>query len=389
VEDPGRDIQVVFAIDDLQSGGAQRQAVELAVSLVRDHGVHVEFLVYRHVDFFADRLRDVGIPITAVPKHAKFDLLYPRRIRAWLRDRPEVDVLHGFMLVPSLWAWLAWRGLPRASRPAFVASERSNGVPTSRLEWVAQRLAFRGCDALTANSRPVAESLRWLRPGPEHEVHYLPNGIDLADWDRSAVGASPVELEPGRFHVGVVGRLDPAKGQDVLIEALIRIGPAELEGWRVYLVGAIARNQTAFVAALQDRIRASGLEGIVQLLPPVPRVAALVRQLDLVVLPSRLEGFPNAVLEAMASRVPVVAAAVGDVPELLAEGTNGVLCPPGDADALAGALRRIRALSGAARAEMAERARRTVEERYEMRWISKRYLELYRSLLARAAVVPE
>jgi glycosyltransferase involved in cell wall biosynthesis len=162
--------------------------------------------------------------------------------------------------------------------------------------------------------------------------------------DRVAVarpGAEPLPVTPGSADGGgllCVGVLAPHKGQDVLLEALTGVaGP-----WRCRVVGPADRDP-AFAARLERCAVAAGLAGRVRF--PGPRTGAdLVREYrdaDLLVVPSRAETYGMVVAEALAAGLPVVASAVGGVPEALgptAAGAPGVLVPPGDVPALAGAL---------------------------------------------------
>jgi glycosyltransferase involved in cell wall biosynthesis len=120
----------------------------------------------------------------------------------------------------------------------------------------------------------------------------------------------------------------------------------------------------------------------VRLVSETPEIPALRRVADAVVLPSLFEGFPNVLLEAMASGLPAVATAVGDVPSLIEEGVTGFLVPSGDAAALALALERLHALGPEARRAMGRAARAQVEARHQLEGVAARHLTLYESLLA-------
>lgn len=381
-----RPLDVALVIDSLGSGGAQRQAVELAVRLRSEPGVTTRIAVYRAVDprdrdLYAARLAEHGVPVDLVAKRSRFDPTLPARLGAALAGR---DVVHAFMPAPAFWAWLALRTLPARRRPPLIAAERAMPSHGSRLDRLVQGFVYRRAQAVTANAHVAAEELvRDLRVSRER-VHYLPNGIDLAAWDRAAAGEPPWPLEPGCFHAALIGRMGAQKNQELLVEALARLAPETRRCWRVWLVGA-ATNEPELGARVHARIREAALEEVVRFAPPTERVAALLRHLDLLVLPSRYEGFPNVVLEAMAAGTLVAATPVGDVPSLVEDGKTGLLIRPGDAADLARVLEAARAMEPEARRALVGQARRHVEERYRIETVARGYLQLYEREAALAA----
>lgn len=371
-------MHVVLAIDSLGSGGAQRQVVELAAQLRRQPGVRCSVLVYQADDFYAPRLRESGVALARIPKRLRVDPLLPWRIGRWL-GQAGADVVHAFLLAPCLWTLLAVRTLPRRRRPALIAAERNCLIATSPLLGALQRLVYRRADAVTANAACAAGEIAAKLGVPEGRVHYLPNGIDLERWDADARCAPPFELDPGCFHLALVGGLRPQKAHHVLLDALVRLGPERIAGWRVWCVGGRTAGERA-AASVEARIREAGLGAVVRLVPPLRNVAALMARLDALVLPSLFEGFPNVVLEAMACRLPVVATPVGDVPNLVADGESGLLVPAGDAGALARALDSLAALPPDERRRMGERGRAAAEARFSIEQVALRHLALYRAV---------
>jgi glycosyltransferase involved in cell wall biosynthesis len=367
-------VRLVLAIDHLGSGGAQRQLCEIAYHLHQHRGVHTHVLVYHDVDFFAERLREADVPVTCIRKRAKLDpTLPPRMARFFAREEP--DVVHAFMLAPGLWSLLASRLLLHR-RPAFVAAERLDRIATNATQGALQRLLYGAADGVTVNAAPVLGDIQRRLGIPRERLFHVPNGIDLAAWDRACADPCPLELEKGVFHLALVGRLEPQKDHELLIQALARLGPDIVASWRVWLVGA-ASGEAAYVERIREAVRAHDLGEVVRFVPPLSDLAALVSRLDGLVLPSRYEGFPNVILEAMAARVPSVATRVGEVPYLLDDGRTGFTVPAGDAEALANALQRLAALGPCERRAMGERARAVVEERYTLATVADAYLDVY------------
>jgi len=376
-------MHVVYAIDCLGSGGAQRQMVEIARRVKLDTGWRVSCVVYRRDDFHAARLADVEIPVALIPRSWKLDPLLPRNIARWI-DEARPDVVHAFMTVPSLWTLLALHHLPRSRRPAFLASERDESIAATRAQGWMQRFVCRGSDAVTANAEIAARAIVDRLGAPPARVHYVPNGIDLDAWDLAAQRPCPLPLEPGCFHLALIGRLERQKNHALLIEALRRIDPRRRATWRIWFLGDETGGR-AFAAALEEKAAAAGLQDQVRFAGRTREVASLMRALDCLVLPSLHEGFPNVVLEAMASRLPVVASRVGAVPQLVEDERTGFAFPSEDADALAAALLRVSELSAAEREALGKRAREVVEHRYTIAVCALAYRRLYESMLRAGA----
>jgi glycosyltransferase involved in cell wall biosynthesis len=134
--------------------------------------------------------------------------------------------------------------------------------------------------------------------------------------------------------------------------------------------------------ALEAEIRAAGLLQRVELAGERRDVPQLLEDADVFVLSSRSEGAPLSILEAMAAGLPVVASAVGGVPEIVDDGTTGLLVPPGDAGALAAALERLLA-DPALRSRLGGAGWERVRERFDLAQLRRSHLELYDRELAR------
>jgi glycosyltransferase involved in cell wall biosynthesis len=203
-------------------------------------------------------------------------------------------------------------------------------------------LPLGGADERAALSAAVAviATSEWSR-GRLLELHRLP-----PDWVHVAtpgVDAAPVAPgTDGRSRLLCVAAVTPQKGHDVLVEALAGIADAP---WRCDCVGALDRDP-GFVERLRQGLRAYGLADRMRLVGPLAGadLDAAYAAADLLVLPSRGETYGMVVTEALARGVPVLATAVGGLPEGLGRARDGtlpgLLVPPGDPAALAGALRR-------------------------------------------------
>lgn len=237
------------------------------------------------------------------------------------------------------------------------------------------RLATRAADRVLVNALCIRDLV--VREGVEPDrVVVVRNGLDLAAQDRAA-RAEPAAGAPvdGEWIVNVANMHHPVKGQTDLLIAfreVLRSHPAA----RLLLVG--------------DGVRRPLLEKLAGELGIATRVhflgfrrdgAALLARAALAVSASHAEGISNAILEAMAARLPVVATAVGGTPELVRDGVTGMLAPPGSPGALARRMEDVLADPARAR-RMGERGRRVVQREFDVRQMRLGYDALYDELAA-------
>jgi glycosyltransferase involved in cell wall biosynthesis len=267
----------------------------------------------------ARQLADDGIELIELDGHSRVHLDRMRKLRRLTRSG-EFDVIH-----TSLWGASAFgrASVLGPARPAVVMSERRvedfRGRPRRLLD---QGLA-RATDEWIGNSQDVCDFIQRAHGAPRDRVHLIRNGVDPSVFH-------PVERAPrsGPVRIGALGRLVHQKGFDVLLAAL----PMVTAGHDIELVIAGEGELRAELVAL-----AAGLPvTFVGSISGPQAVARYLQDLDLFVMPSRYEGLPNAVIEAIACGVPVVATDVAGMRE--ATGTAAALVPADNANALATAI---------------------------------------------------
>jgi glycosyltransferase involved in cell wall biosynthesis len=372
--DIGRPLRIVLSIGSLQVGGTESQLVKLAARLAaRGHDVHV--MAVCHGGPYEESLRNLGIP-TRVFGYGGLRLRNgtgkrsPRVLVAETRKllamwshlrRLRPDVCHGFLftcythVLPLAWA---------AGVPIRVNGRRgaSPPTPTGLLRAVLDFIGHHSSTLYVTNSRAQAERLVREENVPAHRVEVIANGVEPHEKH-----ADP-SRRPARGIV--VANLIAYKGHADLIEALavLRTPPP------LCLVGEGPER-----GRLTELIRARGLEHVVTLAGAVPDARDLFEHYEFAVLPSHGEGLPNAILEAMAAGLPVIATAVGGVPEIVSDGITGILVPARAPAELAAAIETVagdpllRSRMGTAGREHA--ARLSVDE------CAARHETVYRTLL--------
>jgi glycosyltransferase involved in cell wall biosynthesis len=310
----------------LKRAGAERVAVELARGLDR---TRFETAVVSLYDPFPGGLEplleEAGIRTWHLHKRKGFDpRMWPRLARVCREFRPDIIHTHSYVL----------RYAAPVARPAAIVHTVHN-LADKEVDafgrWV-NRWAFRRRAAPVAVGAEIARSFR--RVYGFEVAATIPNGIALT---HCGPGARAVWRKAHGFGeddvlIVSVARLEAQKDPLGLIQAFARGLERDLR-CHLLLAGAGALETAARECA--DRC---GVSGRVHFLGACSDVPDLLAAADLFALASRWEGSPLAVMEAMAARLPVVATAVGEVPELVATGVNGILVPPGDLEKLADAL---------------------------------------------------
>ena len=232
-------------------------------------------------------------------------------------------------------------------------------------------------DAFVAISGPIRAELRDAGV-PAERILVVPNGVDVerfrpATADERAALRRSLGLPEGPLVV-YTGRLSPEKGVDVLVAAWPRV-LARIPSARLWVLGDGAER-----VRLGEAARRAGVADAIALPGPIADVSPFVRAADAAVLPSRTEGMPIALLEAMACAVPVVATAVGGSAEVLRDGSDRAPVPPEQPDALADAI--VEALSdpeAPVRARAARGGRRPLRARPRRRRLPRIYSRLCRN----------
>ncbi len=261
---------------------------------------------------------------------AFFHSAWPALHRRALALRPNV--------ILATWLFPAgWAGLMAARRLNLPLVIKVHGSDLMLLKEDPARLPFlrqalEGAHGVVAVSQPLAEEARALGA---RRVKVVPNGLNRDLFAPASRPAARAELGlPLEDRLLVfVGRLTPVKGPDLVLEALARLPRV-----RLVMVGGGSMEHR-----LKELAQRLGITGRVIWAGPQPhhKVPRYLAAADALVLPSRSEGDPNAVLEALGCGRPVVAAAVGGVPQVVREGDNGALFPPGDSQAMAQAIERV------------------------------------------------
>jgi glycosyltransferase involved in cell wall biosynthesis len=384
-------------------GGPGAQALRLAQRL-QGKGISVSMLTARH-DTSAPSHESVGgvivhrLPVIRAGRLRPFSFSL---VTTWhlLRNHWRYDVVH---IHSAYWRIVPLLLTAKLMRKRIIVKMTQFGTddPISirrrRFGTILLNTLAMG-DAVIAISDELAASYTQAGLPPER-LFRIPNGVDT-DVFRPIDGEARQEL---RANLGFpspvpivlfVGAVVWRKGVDLLLHAWAKVHERFPEGI-LAIVGPLSRASQPYEGRpyaeyIRDYVENLGVAQRIRLLEQQVDIQRFYQAADVFVLPSRMEGLPNAVLEAMACGLPVVSTAVGGSPEIIENGVNGLLVPPDDADALATAI--LNYLQHPRRAqEQGLSARKTVLARYPMDGVAEQYLMLYVYLLGlgeRAQMTP-
>ncbi|MEU8135394.1 glycosyltransferase family 4 protein [Streptodolium elevatio] len=371
-------LRVLLAVDDLRIGGAQDQVVGLAVALA-ERGHRVVLACTEGGGRSAERLARAGVPVVVLGRRhvaKRLSVSFAVRIARMARAG-GFDVVHAHVHAASMAAAL---GGPLVGVPVVV-TEHSMASWRGRIACAYSRLLYRRCALVLAVSPQIRNRLCTSDRVLRGRVRVV--GTALFGSARAAAPGPERTPEctsgrPGGPVVGVVARLRPEKGVEFFVRAASLVADAHPDVTFSVVGDGDQRHRLEGLAA------GLGLGGRMRFHGERADGARAVAAADVLCVPSLTEGAPLVVLEAMAAGVPVIASAVGAVPDQLDGGRAGILVPPGDVSALAEALDGLLA-DGCERARLGRSGHRRLRELGSADEVTREVEAAYRAVVGAAA----
>lgn len=288
----------------------------------------------------------------------------------YILKKEQIDVFHTHGYDPGFWGRIAaWF----ARVPVIITHEHGKTLWKRKHHIWFERFANRFTDLRIA----VSEDVRHLRIEneciPPHKIITIPNGVDMTrfgqSFNRECI-RSGLGIESNNFVVGTVGRLTSAKAYNVLIDAF------EIVNKRIKNSILLFVGDGEMKTDLEKYVAKKEIEKHVCFLGARSDIPELLSVFDVFVLSSDREGLPVALLEAMAAGVPVIATAVGGIPEVINDGWNGYLVPSRSADTLADKIIWLLRNEGERRT-ISKNAYVTIKENYTIEKTTHRIEKIY------------
>ncbi len=371
-----RPIHLAIFIDDLIVGGTQNWLVHLAAALAK-RGFEIRAYAMRnrvHARILGRLAPHAKVEIVGESRLWRIEGLVhlARELRGW-----PADVLQ--TLLPTS-DWLG-RTIGRWTRvPVVLSSIRGRNAGKPFWQRALDRATARWAQAVIFNNRDAIPFAIRHEGVTQEQVLYIPNGVTAPEPSTAAARArvrAELQTPESAPVVGTVARLHAAKNQLDLLRAFAVVRPRRPDAV-LWLIGEgdrrAALEKEAFRLGLSDAVRLPGVRDDVD---------DVLSAMDVFALPSRWEGMPNALMEAMAAARPVIASDLDGIRELVVDGATGWLVPPGDVPALAAAI--LRGLEDPAMAaRMGQAARERMKERFSLEQMAAAYEQVYRGCLAQA-----
>lgn len=366
-------------------GGAENQLRQMAPHLV-ERGCRVEIVTRRWLKEMPSQERISGVMVyrVGIPGTSLFaKIVFISSLVLFLfRAGSRVDIYHSHGAV-NMGALCALVQLFRKKNVAKIAT--AGRIPRL-LATVSGRLSlgmFKHSSAIISMTGEIEQELKRIN-APKSVIYSIPNGVDCSrfrpassserkEWRKN--NAFPSESLLLLFS----GRLVYRKGLDVLIDAWAKIVYAVPEAF-LLVVGSGANQPDSVEEAMRERIATERWNNV-KFMGETQKLEEFLSNVDFFIFPSREEGFPNALMEAMASRLPCVASRIGGVEALITGNQNGILFEPENSDNLAEKC--IELLKNREKSEfLGENARTHMLTNYSFEAISEIYVDLYESLIA-------
>ncbi len=371
-------LNLLYVIDQLQTGGTERQLLEFLKRVDRSAFCPKVCPVWGGLGM-EKAFTDSGVEVVPIHKRRRWDFTFITRLSRFIHKWPA-DIVHTTLPTANAWGRVA-AIVGRA--PLIIASERAIRTTGSRRYLLMDKLLRPFTECLIVNSFEGARHWEKSLDLPAGACRVIYNGVDVERFapenippGRPIALAESVGLKTDLPIVGVVARLDPQKDPSNFLGAIKHMASRQTRVQFVW-VGDGPSRQSA-----EEMVRAYGIGDKVRFVGEQPDTPAWFSIFDIFVLPSKCEGLPNVLIEAMAMGKAIVATDVGAVSEVVEHGVTGILVPGGDARALASAI--LELLSDEAmRIQLGRAARIEAARKFSMGRMVNETEALYKDLAAR------
>lgn len=370
--------KIIFLIDSLTSGGAQRQLVTLAASIDKS-AFDPMVIVYHDRMHYKGLLDEASVPVVLLKKNGRFDLVFLFKLFIFLhKQRPFL--LQSFLFMPNILARLIGS---IAKVPFIITSERNIDLQQFPFRRFLEKATYRLSDKIVVNAYAIKDLLTQVIGVPEKKISVIHNGIDTERFgnpNSRKINALLLELglKESDFVITLPGRIAPQKNHDCLLRALTRISIGKQ---RITILFVGEEYLVGWSSKLRKKIENLNSKIKVIFMGQRKDIAEIYEISSVIVLPSLWEGFPNVVLEAMAAGKPVIASNIADNHRIIDQGVNGYLFANDTDEELANYLDQLLQMSMYDRQAMGHHGMNKIQDEFTLARMVQSFESLYKSLM--------
>jgi len=372
-------IKLLHLIETGGPGGAESVYLSLAQELPK-RGMEVHNILLKD-GWLAGKIRAISSHCEIIPSKGSLDVVFVKQLMNYIREN-EINIVHSHLFDANFYAALAAHFCQIPHIGTEHGDVHHHDKSGSRFEKIKVKTKLKILkhtkSVIVSVSKFTLEHLQHLISLPEERTPIVYNGIDGNRFKISRPKMTRIRRELGiaenELFIGTVGNLYPVKGQKYLLHAFHQTASNHPD---VHL-GLVGRGR--LLDELKETTRQLQVPEKVHFLGFREDIPELLAAMDVFVLPSLSEGMPVSILEAMASRTPIIASEVGGIGEMITHNKNGLLVPPRNVEKLAESLHLL-VSDPALRKDLAAAAYETFTARFEVGEMIRQYQRLYNLML--------
>jgi glycosyltransferase involved in cell wall biosynthesis len=363
-------LKVIHMVEDLKIGGLERIIASIVKNLDRTR-YETKVWCLAEGGQIAEEIIEKGVEVKTLGMRSYYNLINII-ILSWLLKKEKVTILHTHGYFASTFGRLA---AILIRLPVVITHIHSTYYIYSRRNLIIERFLSQFTDAIVCISQAVKKFVTDFEDIQGNKVHVIYNGVETPDLSEGKLDRVSFNISGDDIVAITVASLAPHKGHKVLIDAM-KIVSSDCRRLRLLIVGdgPLRNDLLSYTEELQ-------LSSLILFAGQRTDVYSLLRLSDVFVLPSlEREGLGIALIEAMASGLPVIGTRLGGIPEVIEEGVTGLLCVPGDSIELADAMKKLISDS-TLREKMGHAGRKIYEEKFTVEGMIRNIESLYEKLV--------
>lgn len=358
--------KILQVIDSLGSGGAESLLKNFVLEAKKNNVFNLEIATLYPNAIFKEEIKNAGIPVWSLGLTFKYNLMGVIKLIKLIRER-KYNIIHVHLFPADIFAAIASLFLPKNIKWIFSEHSVYNRRRTFKIFKILDNFTYSRYSKIICVSKQVESTLFGWMPSIKGKTKVIPNAVFVPEF------LNPNHLKI--YDILFVGRLTHAKGVDILLKAVKVLKDKYGKNLKIAIVGdgPLKENLNNLAGEL-------GVIKEVKFLGVRKDIGKLMESSNIFILPSRWEGLPMVVLEAMSRGMSIIATVVGGIPEVIEDGKEGLLIVSGDAESLARTMNKLLE-NEELREKLSQAAYKKVREKHSIEAYSANMLDFYSLLI--------